>query len=128
MSLFTWFNQNFLPVQEISHRETSHHENCHYKEETFFSEEGLVVQSIPPGGKGKIRLCGVYWNARSSVASQFPIPIDTWISIKERIGLTLFVEPQAIVSPSAAARPPIHLGAQKADSLATHSFDKDTAA
>jgi len=88
MFLLSWLSQKLFPTEETSHQ----------IEDSFPSAEALVVQSIPPGGKGKIRLHGVYWNAKSSILSQFPIPVDTLVSVKARVDLTLWVEPLPLVA------------------------------
>jgi len=88
MSLLSWLSPKPLLASE-TYRDSG---------DDFTSEEGFVVQKIPPGGKGKIRLYGVYWNAKANTAIQFPIPENTLVHVKERIGLTLLVEPVPFVT------------------------------
>ncbi len=118
MSFFSWLTSKPTSAQASSRK----------KEESFFDEEGLVVQSILPGGKGKIRLCGVYWNAKAITVSQFPIPVGTLVSIKDRIGLTLFVEPLPASAFAAAGweatRPSVRLG----KAIEENNLGRDTAA
>ena len=57
---------------------------------------GVVVDTIRPNGKGKIRLCGVYWAARTDSLTHWPVLPNTVVSIKDRVGLVLIVEPLPI--------------------------------
>lgn len=83
MSVFSWLNQLYAPAKA----------DRHSFEAPFLDEKGTVIESIKPGGEGVIKLQGVYWVAKSSVALQWPIPINTLVAIKARKGLTLIVEP-----------------------------------
>ncbi len=84
MSILSWLNRlcsSVEPAERIK------------KQEPSLFEEGVVVESIEPGGKGRVKLYGIYWSAKSSASSQWSIPVDTPITVKERRGLTLIVEP-----------------------------------
>jgi membrane protein implicated in regulation of membrane protease activity len=87
MSVFSWLNQLYgsvnRPVEAPSHR----------FEEPLLYKKGTVIESIRPGGKGVIKLQGVYWIARSSASSERTIPTNALVAIKARRGLTLIVEP-----------------------------------
>lgn len=87
MSLFSWLSQLHEPTKADHNR----------FEAPFLYEKGTVIESIEPGGEGVIKLQGVYWIARSSVSLQWPIPANTLVVIKERIGLTLIVEPLSAI-------------------------------
>lgn len=83
MFLFTWLCKLYRPLEKAASSPVY----------SFLNEEGVVVDTIPPGGKGKVRLCGVYWSAKTDGSSQWPVFANTVVSIKERVGLVLIVEP-----------------------------------
>lgn len=57
------------------------------------SKEATVVETINPGGRGRICLHGVYWRAKSVVDTQKAIPENTTVTIVDRRGLLLIVKP-----------------------------------
>ncbi len=90
MPILSWLNRLCSAVDPA--------EQTNSQEPSLF-EEGVVVESIEPGGKGRVKLYGVYWSARSSMSLQWSIPVDTPITVQGRRGLTLIVEPLTDSSP-----------------------------
>jgi len=85
MSILSSLNQLCSPTSEPAEQRKA--------EELSLFGEGIVVERIEPGGKGRIKLHGVYWNAKLNIPLQWPIPVDTLVTVKGRTGLTLVVEP-----------------------------------
>ncbi|MBE9061586.1 NfeD family protein [cf. Phormidesmis sp. LEGE 11477] len=83
MSMFSWLDYLSSPIEV---EQNSFERPSLYK-------QGTVVESIGSGGTGMIKSQGIYWRAKSSVPLKWAIPVGTPIVIKQRLGLTLLVEP-----------------------------------
>lgn len=84
---FTNLLRKFLDVDSMASNQTSPSPNVM----SYLDSTGVVESPIRIGKKGRIRLCGVYWFARSH--SDRIIAIDEHVRVVSREGLTLIVVP-----------------------------------
>lgn len=60
--------------------------------EPFLGAEATITDSIPPQGKGKVRIFGCYWSAKVDIPTKWEIPAGTRVMVQYREGLTLTVK------------------------------------